>query len=474
MKLTPIQSIQQQLEGIEDAQKAVESVSAAFESAIAPGVTFQTAMAELQVATALPAEKMDALADKARQLAVTFGTDAPQAVHVLQNILLQSGSSLTDYPEVIDTLSNSAMTLAKTMGGDVDKAVQTVTTAFNTFQTVSGNPIDASRQMVQQMDQLGDAQSDAAILMDTYTEKQKRMKSTIDDLKIGFFELIEPLTPAMDGISQFADMLFGLGATVQTVMQIMSLGPVRAAIAWVASMAKIVIATVTSASALTAAIGSIPIVGWIALAITAIVALVTVLWNKFAEVRAFFYGMWSFIQTLFTEYYQFVFNVMKAIVEVINPANWFDPDFHFTDVWDKLANEAQQGGENVRNAFGKGWEEGMQSWEADHPKAEGGMKERNKLERSPLLKPVNQADTPATSNVPGSGGNPPRMGGGRPAAGWNGAGSSGGDVRNVTMNVTFNNHFAASGTQNSLQQVAEKVKRELLSVLTDATPVIAG
>lgn len=105
-----------------------------------------------------------------------------------------------------------------------------------------------------------------------------------------------------------------------------------------------VFATVTSASAMTAAINSIPIVGWIAMAVTAIGALVAYLWDKFAEVRAFFYGLWNFVTTLFTELYNFLVNVMTAILDVINPANWFDDDFHFNDVWDRLSKQAVEGG----------------------------------------------------------------------------------------------------------------------------------
>ncbi len=136
----------------------------------------------------------------------------------------------------------------------------------------------------------------------------------------------------------------------------MTLVSIKSSIAWLAGMAKMVVSTVTSSALISTAIYSIPIIGWIALAITAITALVAFLWNKFAGVRAFFYALWNFIKVIFTEYYKFIFNVMKAIVDVINPANWFDDDFHFSDVWDRLSQQALEGGKKGRKCI-FGWME---------------------------------------------------------------------------------------------------------------------
>lgn len=298
----------------------------------------------------------------------------------------------------------------------------------------------------------------AAKQMDTYAEKQKRMQAFIDDLKISFFEFVEPIAPVIEIVGVLVGTLVTLGIVAWSIGNIMSLVSIKAAFAWISSMAQMVFATVTSASAMTAAINSIPIIGWIAMAVTAIGALVAYLWDKFAEVRAFFYGLWNFVTTLFTELYNFLVNVMTAILDVINPANWFDSDFHFNDVWDRLSKQAVEGGKKVGSAFSDGWKEGMADFEKSQPK--DGQKAEGKLKLDAPLTPVNQQ---AGTN----GGT-----GGASSNGKNvGLGGSGGNVRNITMNVTFNNSFQMTGG-GKVREIADTVKREILAVLTDAVPAI--
>lgn len=299
----------------------------------------------------------------------------------------------------------------------------------------------------------------AAKQMDTYAEKQKRMQAFIDDLKISFFEFVEPIAPVIEILGIVVGALVTVGMVTWSVGQIMSIVSMKAAIAWVAGMSKMVIATVTSSSLITTSIYSIPIIGWVALIIGAITALVAFLWNKFAEVRAFFYGLWNFVTTLFTELYNFLVNVMTAILDVINPANWFDDDFHFNDVWDRLSNQAAEGGKKVGSAFSDGWKEGMADFEKSQSK--DGQKAEGKLKLDAPLTPVNQ-QTGANGGTGGASGNVKNVGLG---------GGGGGNVRNITMNVTFNNDFQVTGG-GKVREIADTVKREILAVLTDAVPAI--
>ena len=299
----------------------------------------------------------------------------------------------------------------------------------------------------------------AAKQMDTYAEKQKRMQAFIDDLKISFFEFVEPIAPVIEILGIVVGALVTVGMVTWSVGQIMSIVSMKAAIAWVAGMSKMVIATVTSSSLITTSIYSIPIIGWVALIIGAITALVAFLWNKFAEVRAFFYGLWNFVTTLFTELYNFLVNVMTAILDVINPANWFDDDFHFNDVWDRLSKQAVEGGKKVGSAFSDGWKEGMADFEKSQSKE--GQKAEGKLKLNAPLTPVNQ-QTGANGGTGGASGNGKNVGLG---------GGGGGNVRNITMNVTFNNDFQVTGG-GKVREIADTVKREILAVLTDAVPAI--
>lgn len=579
-------------------KEGVDTVRDSFNDAIEPGVKFQYAMAQVQAVAGLTDKEVELVSDKARDLAKAFGTDAAEGTGVFTNILSQLGPELARYPDVLDAMGRNAMTLSKTMDGDVKGAINALTTSFNAFEISKDDPIQAAREMETQMniiaksaqigaaevpdiaqslstvgksaknagvsfsetnaalqvfgqstikgseagtalrnimvkisapssdaakmmEQLGvnmeqlqnkslpladrlqalvpimqddmmmsklfglenivaaqtligstdqlrewtnevqdstSATDQAAIIMDTYEERQKRMQATIDDLKISFFEFVEPIAPAIQWIGTLVGFIVTLGLVAWSVGNIMSLAAVKSSITWVASTAKMVFATVTSASAMTAAINSIPIVGWIAMAVTAIGALVAYLWDKFAEVRAFFYGLWNFVTTLFTELYNFLVNVMTAILDVINPANWFDDDFHFNDVWDRLSKQAVEGGKKVGSAFSDGWKEGMADFEKSQ--SNGQKPEAGKLILKTPLAPVNKP-TGGDGGTGGASGNGKNVG----------LGGSGGNVRNITMNVTFNNNFQLTGG-GKVREIADTVKREILAVLTDAVPAI--
>lgn len=577
-------------------KEGVDTITDAFNGAIEPGIRFETAVAEMSGITNLAGKDLENLADKARQTARTFGTDAGDATALYTSLLSKLTPELKKAPDALQTMSDNVMTLSKTMKGDVAGATDAMTTAMNQFQVSMADPAQAAKTMteymnimaagavegsaevtkvaaaleqagltaktfgvtfaetnasIQLLDKAGKKGSEggvalrnvinklqaptsdaakqlaaagvnirtlqdqslsltdrlraltpvmknasvmsalfggenmaaamalidgtdqidtwteaiqgtsaatdmAAKQMDTYAEKQKRMQAFVDDLKISFFEFVEPIAPVIEVIGVFVGTLVTLGTVAWSIGQIMTLVSIKSSIAWLAGMAKMVFSTLTSASAITAAIASIPIVGWIAIAITAIGALVTYLWNKFAEVRAFFYGLWNFIKVIFTEYYRFIFNVMKAILDVMNPANWFDKDFHFSDVWDRLSKQALEGGKKVGSAFSDGWKEGMADWEKSHPKTE------EKTEDSGLATldmPLTPVVKPTPANTGGTSGKDVGLGG---KGGGNG-------VRNITMNVTMNNHFNVSG-ETDYRKISERIKRELIAILTDVAP----
>lgn len=579
-------------------KEGVDNIRGAFNDAIEPGIRFETAMAEVQAISGVSGEKLDLISGKARELARAFGTDAADATGVFSNVLSQLGPELADTPAVLEAMGRNAMTLSKTMKGDLNGAITALTTSFNAYEISKDDPVQAAKEMETQMniiaksaqvgaaevsdiaqslstvgksaknsgvsfaeanaalqifgqstikgseagtalrnimmkisaptdgvakmmeemgvgmDQLTDktlpladrlqallpimnndkvmkglfgledivaaqtligstdllrewtdevqnstsATDQAAVIMDTYAEKQKRMQAFIDDLKISFFEFVEPIAPVVEIVGGFIGTLVALGTVAWSIGQIMTLVSIKSSIAWIAGMVKMALATVINCRVISTAIKSIPVVGWIIAIITAVTALVVFLWNKFAEVRAFFYGLGNFLKVFFLEGWRFIFNVVSAIIDVINPANWFDDDFHFSDVWDRLAGQALEGGKKVGSAFSDGWKAGMENWEKSHPKEKEEEKE-NEFKIDPNA-PINRI-IGGTNN---GGGSPT---GGQQAKGLGGSG--GGNVRNITMNVTMNNNFHVAGG-NDIKRISDRVKQEILAVMTDAVP----
>lgn len=579
-------------------KEGVDNIRGAFNDAIEPGIRFETAMAEVQAISGVSGEKLDLISGKARELARAFGTDAADATGVFSNVLSQLGPELADTPAVLEAMGRNAMTLSKTMKGDLNGAITALTTSFNAYEISKDDPVQAAKEMETQMNiiaksaQVGAAEvsdiaqslstvgksaknsgvsfaeanaalqifgqstikgseagtalrnimmkisaptdgvakmmeemgvgmdrltdktlpladrlqallpimnndkvmkglfgledivaaqtligstdllrewtdevqnstsaiDQAAVIMDTYAEKQKRMQAFIDDLKISFFEFVEPIAPVIEIVGIFIGTLVTLGTVAWSIGQIMTLVSLKSSIAWIAGMVKMATATVINCRVISMAIKSIPVVGWIIAIITAVTALVVFLWNKFAEVRAFFYGLGNFLKVFFLEGWRFIFNVVSAIIDVINPANWFDDDFHFSDVWDRLAGQALEGGKKVGSAFSDGWKAGMENWEKSHPKEKEEEKEKEfKIDPNA---PINRI-IGGTNN---GGGSPT---GGQQAKGLGGSG--GGNVRNITMNVTMNNNFHVAGG-NDIKRISDRVKQEILAVMTDAVP----
>lgn len=578
----------------------VDTITDAFDDAIAPGVRFQSGLAEVQAISGLTSNKMGFISDKARELAKTFGIDAAEGTGVFSNILSQLGPELANYPDVLGSMAQNAMTLSKTMKGDVNGAVSALTASFNSFTPPVANATESARIMEEQMNliaksaQVGAAEvpdivqslknigpaaknagvsfaetnavlqvlgqnqvkaadagtalrnmmlilsapsSDAAkalqqagvdmgkmadksiplaerlqtlvpvmddanimarlfgrennvaaqiligntdkirewtdevqgstsavdqasIIMNTYEERMKRMQAKIDDLKISFFEFVEPFAPIIKWTGVALGAIVTLGMVSWSIGNIMQLAALKTSAIWVASMVKMAVTTVLQSRIMTVAIYSIPIIGWILAIIGAITALVAYFYNTSEKFRAFLFGLWEVIKTTFIEYYKFLYNVMSAVIQVLNPANWFDDNFSFKGVWDNLVKETYEGGKRVGEAWEVGKQKGHESWT-----------NRNKTEESStmVIPMLNEKSQLKTDNGSGKGGYGNANGGKQGNVGLGGSGS--GSTRNITMNVTMNNNFSVSG-EVDYRKISERIKRELVAILSDVAPAV--
>ena len=289
--------------------------------------------------------------------------------------------------------------------------------------------------------------------MDTYAEKQKRMQAFIDDLKISFFEFVEPIAPAIEVVGIFVGALVTLGTVAWSISQIMSLGITKIAGVWIASMAKMALSTIVGSRLISVAIMGIPVIGWIVAIITAVIAFVAFLYNKFEGVRVFLFGLWEVLKTGFLSFFKTIHTIQMGIIEILNPVNWFRDDWSINDVFERVKKEVFDNAVAVGRAWEEGKEKGRESW-------------RNK-DKVPGLDKFQLDTAPAAVNKPtavtatgGTSGKDVGLGG-----------KGGSSVRNITMNVTFNNHFRVAAGAD-MRDVADKVKREILAVITDTVPAI--
>lgn len=322
--------------------------------------------------------------------------------------------------------------------------------------------IDKIKEWTKEVQGSNSATEQAAIIMDTTAEKLKRTQAWVDDLKISFFNLVEPLAPFMKMLGMVTSGIVTLGMTIFSIGQISSL-------AWGAAWTKMATIVKVAASAISTAITSIPIIGWIALAISALIGLGAYFYNTSATVRGFFWGVWEVIKSFVQGVGKTFMALLKLIGMVMNPANWFKPG-KIQGEFKNFTTYVGEIGKNIGSAYQRGLQAGIEDYKKSHPEKEKKGKEGSPLNisaetlNSPLKIAPNGGNTNNTNNNSGTKG----TGG---SVGLGGTGGSG-SVRNITMNVTMNNSFSISG-ESDYRKISGRLKQELIAILTDVNPAIS-
>ena len=587
---------------LNEAKEGIDTVASSFSDAIDPGVRFQYAMAQVQAISGVSGETLDMISGKARNLAKTFGTDAAEGTGAFSNILSQLGPELAKYPDVLGSMAQNAMTLSKTMDGDVNGAVSALTASFNSFTPPVNDAAESARIMTEQMNiiaksaQVGAAEvpdivaalknigpsaknanvsfaetnavlqvlgqnqikaaeagtalrnamiilsapssdaakalseagvdmnrmadrsipladrlealkpvmndtalmsrlfgrenfvagqilvgntgqitewtkevqnstsatDQAAIIMDTYAEKQKRMQSWMDDLKISFFDATEAVAPFISVVGSAMSTVTTLGITVFAATQVMSL-PWKTA--WL-GMTRIV---TVAARSISTAIYSIPIVGWIALAVSALIGLGAWLYSTNEKVHAFFWGVGNLISAFVKGAVQTFKALFDVVTVVLNPENWFQPG-KVKGAFEDFRTYVTAIGERVGSAYGEGVRKGTEHFRRSHTEKAGAEEKSLELSTGQVNKPEDLKLVRDQNGQSGENGSGSSGGGSRSSVGLGGSGGSG-NVRNITMNITMNNSFSVSGDRD-VREVAERVKRELIAIFSDVTPAV--
>lgn len=198
------------------------------------------------------------------------------------------------------------------------------------------------------------------IIMETYNERLARVQAQFDNIKISVFNLIgdwgiwlqlvvgtlipvAQLAPAIYYLAKgieylktinFASAFSGVVSSVRRV--IFNLALMDASIAasggyWLAFKA---VATNVCRS-IGVAIMNIPIVGWIAAGITAVIAVVKLLWDRCKGFRVAVFTAWEGIKAIFSYAWELITGIAQRIAEFA------------TGVWESIKSIAQK----VANAF---------------------------------------------------------------------------------------------------------------------------
>ncbi len=283
--------------------------------------------------------------------------------------------------------------------------------------------------------------------------------STTNMISLGFIGNIGRATIGLIRLATVGilNALKGLGALV---LSFVTGGTASAAFSATASTSFGIFATTASAAcrAVSVAIMSIPIVGWIAAAIAALIAIGAYFWNTSAKFRAVLKGTWAAFKACFSGIGELAKTTFGAIGDLIKAA--FSLDASGIDAaLKKLKAGFSDYGKQIGTAFNTAYDAEMT--ESAKKEAAGKSKGKTRSGGTP-----NSGATVPEVTVPSVNPTGNTLSGASGTGGGSGS-DNGGKIRNITVNIDklverFEIHTATVG------ESTEKVKAVILETLMGA------
>lgn len=278
--------------------------------------------------------------------------------------------------------------------------------------------------------------------------------TTSNMISLGF---IGNMSRATIGLVRFATVgifnaLKGLGALV---LSFVTGGTASAAFSATASTSFGVFATTatTACRAVGVAIMNIPIIGWVAAAIAALIAIGAYFWNTSAKFRAVLKGTWAAFKACFTGIGELAKNTFGAIGDLIKAAFNLDVDGISTALA-KLKGGFSDYGKQIGQAFRQEYDAEIAASEKSPKKPKNSPKGAGNGSGVPV--PTVAMPDPTGGSLAGVSG-----------TSGDGGSDSGGKIKNITINIEklverFEIHSATVG------ESAEQVKAVMLEALAGA------
>lgn len=441
----------------EETNAAIQVLDKAGKKASEGGVALRNTLAILGKGRFLPKDTREELA--------AAGID----VEALANKNL----SLKERLEMLKPLLNDSALLSQMFGMENANAARAL---------IQGT--DALQSFTDAVTGTNSAQEQAAIVMDSYAERQARVKQQMEDFKISVFEatgdtflwvstlaesaatlaqllpLVSALHKGMVMIKnlQWASMWshvttvlhavqLRLGAvTAATVMNCQTMGVMPGL--W----ATFKMVAVSACRAVSVAIHSIPIVGWIALAISAIGALGTYLWKTSATFRAVLKGLWAAFKTLFTSIARLGIRVFGSIGQLIRSCFKLDAS-GISSAIEQLKHGFSDFGAEIGSAFSEAYNAEMKA----SKEAEAKKQNKDKPVYAQDLSPMADVSSPTTGST---------------STALSSRGDGAGHIRNVNITIgrlVDKMEVHAANLDESAERIKEAVAQALMSALNDVS-----
>lgn len=252
--------------------------------------------------------------------------------------------------------------------------------------------------------------------------------------------------------------LKGLGALV---LSFITGGTASATFSTIASTSFAAFATAakTACRAVSVAIMNIPIVGWIAAAIAALIAIGVYFWNTSAKFRAVLKGTWAAFKACFTGIGELAKNVFGAIGDLIKAAFNLDAG-GISAALKKLKSGFSDYGKQIGQAFNEAYDAEM-SEAAKKQAAENGKDKKPGVVPNGTAAAVPSVEVPKTDPTGGTLSS---------AKGGTSGDGGAGKIRNITINIeklVERMELHTATISEGTEQIKERVLEALMGALND-------
>lgn len=419
--------------------------------------------------------------------------------------LADRGKSLKERLELLRPVMNDAALFARLFGRE----------NTNAAMALVGGTEEVGRY-TEAIQGTQSANDQAAVVMEGFAERQARIRQQIEDFKITIFNatgdvslwagalsdaliplaqlmpLLSGMLPIVKGVSiwifQGAKGLFlfgkgaltalvGVGKLAVTLLtrgatalfyyigSLVTGGSAQLGFAMMSQLAfaSFKTAAVTACRTVSAAIMSIPLIGWIAAAIAAIVAIGIYFWNTSAKFRATLKGLWASFKAVFSNIWDLAKEVFGSISDLIKAAFSLDGD-GISAAISKMTGAFSKFGKETGNAFQEAYDQ-----EIKDSLAKAKQQKDDEGGSGDLSDTAGNVDLPVIT-TPGGGG-----GGSTDSSSRHSGGGGSGKATNVTIHIgklVDNLTIKSTNLSTDPSEVKGIITELLISAVNDANLAI--
>lgn len=370
------------------------------------------------------------------------------------NVLTDKSKTLAEKLKELKPIMSDQALVTKMFGKENNNAALALMSGIPLMEQYAG-AIEGTNTAVDQ----------AGIIMESYNEKHARMQARIDDMKISIFNISQGwslwVTAIVSALVPLSQMIPLLGATWKGIV-LMGSALTAGTFTW-AGFATVAVA---SCKAIGVAIYSIPIIGWIALAIAALIAIGVYFWNTSAKFRATLKGLGAAFIATFKGIWELAKGVFSGIGDLIKAA--FSLDYSgIKSALKGMKTTFSDFGSGVGKAFNTAYDKEMSDSAKEKAK-------KDAKEESGQAVSVPNAIVPET----GLGGSGQKTGNGQTGGGSESSGSGqarggSGGSRTITTNIQNLVGKIEIHTTN-LKEGAGEIRRIVGEILVGATNDLAN